>query len=271
MKVNRSYRVSIIQNMPLFEIEQSIENSLQLIKKAAAHAELIILPEMFITPYEFALMPKAAAFSEYTLLMLADIARETNTFICAGSIPVHLPHKAKLTNTSFLLDTSGRIIASYNKCHLFDVSLPEITVCESKVFSPGNDVSVTDTALGKIGVAICYDIRFPELCRKLALLGMQLLCVPAAFSQTTGSAHWHTVMRARAIENQVYLCAASPARNPDSSYPAYGHSMIVSPWGEIVAEAGIDEQIITAEINMSYLEKVRRQLPLLKHRRPELY
>jgi predicted amidohydrolase len=105
----------------------------------------------------------------------------------------------------------------------------------------------------------------------MALLGMQLLCVPAAFSQTTGSAHWHTVMRARAIENQVYLCAASPARNPDSSYPAYGHSMIVSPWGEIVAEAGIDEQIITAEINMSYLEKVRRQLPLLKHRRPELY
>ena len=177
----------------------------------------------------------------------------------------------KLTNTSYLINSSGNIIYEYNKCHLFDVQLDDLTVQESKVFTAGNSTSVIKTELGNIGISICYDIRFPELARKMTLQGMQAICVPAAFSKTTGKSHWHAILQARAIENQIYLYAASPACNPKSSYPAYGHSMIIDPWGEIVAEAGIGEEIIYGTIDLEFIKYVRHKLPLLNHRRADIY
>ena len=269
MTLKPKYRAAVVQNMPLYDTEKSISAASQLVAEAAATADIVILPEMFTTPYELTLMNTAARFTSAALKELCCIAKQNSSFICSGSMPVR--RSTKLTNTSYLIDRSGKLIYEYNKCHLFDVKLPQLTVSESKIFTAGDSIKTVETLLGKIGIAICYDIRFPELTRKMTLAGMQLLCLPAAFSETTGKAHWHTTMRARAIENQIYICVASPARNDKSSYPAYGHSMIISPWGEIIAEADCGQEIIYGEINPATIDKIRQQLPLLKHRRAKLY
>ena len=267
--ITEKYRAAVIQNMPLYNTEESIDAALNLVEQAASSADLIVLPEMFTTPYELVRMQQVSQYSPAALQKLKAAASRYSVIICSGSLPVQ--RDKKLTNRSYLIDDSGHVVYEYDKCHLFDVQLSELTVSESKFFAAGNSVSSVETQLGRIGISICYDIRFPEPARKMTLQGMQLMCVPAAFSETTGKAHWHTVMRARAIENQIYLCAASPAYNKKSSYPAYGHSLIVNPWGEVIAEAGRDEEIIYADIDPALISKVRRQLPLLKHRRPELY
>ncbi len=269
MKSPAPFQVAVIQNKPLFNTEASIQATLALIEQASSTAKLIVLPEMFTTPYEFARMQNASNYSGGTLQQLQLIAKKHSVLISAGSMPVQ--RKEKLTNTSYLIDESGEVLYEYDKCHLFDVRLKTLTALESKVFAAGSHTSLAQTQIGTIGTVICYDIRFPELARKMALNGMQILTVPAAFNTTTGNAHWHTVMRARAIENQIFICAASPARNKESSYPAYGHSLIINPWGEIVAEAGEDEEIIYGSIDMEALETIRVQMPLLKHRRPNLY
>ena len=263
------YRTAIVQNKPLRNTEASIAAALDLINTAAQKAGLVILPEMFTTPYEFALMRSASQFSSAALEKCRETAARHSVFICCGSMPVMRGNT--LSNTSYLISDTGLILYEYDKCHLFDVRLPEITVSESRIFSPGNSLKLAQTSIGCIGTIICYDIRFPELARRLTLDGMQLLCVPAAFSTTTGPAHWHTVMRARAIENQIYVCAASPARDADSAYPAYGHSMIVDPWGKIIAEAGHEETIIYADISLEMVSTIRKRMPLLEHRRAELY
>jgi len=155
--------------------------------------------------------------------------------------------------------------------HLFDVDIPDIEFKESDTITPGNRVTVVDTDPIKIGVAICYDIRFPELFRLMALKGADIMVVPGAFNMTTGPAHWKTTVRARAIDNQTYVAAVSPARNTNLSYVAYGHSIIVDPWGKVIGEAGYGEQIICATIDISYLKNVREELPLLKNRRTDIY
>ena len=149
--------------------------------------------------------------------------------------------------------------------------LKKLKLMESSVFVPGRELSCAATPLGKIGILICYDIRFPEMARKLALMGAEVLLVPAAFNTVTGPAHWHVMFRARAIENQVFIAAASPALTPDAQYRAYGHSMIVNPWGEVLAEAGTGKSIIYAEIDPQVLKDTRERLPLLKHRRKDIY
>ena len=177
----------------------------------------------------------------------------------------------KRFNKAYLISPEGKILLEYSKCHLFDVSFKNLRTRESNVFSYGNEIAITDTELGKIGMLICYDIRFPEMARKLALKGAEIILVPAAFNTVTGPLHWEIVFRARAIENQVYIAAASPARDSESSYQAYGHSMIIDPMGKILSEADIEETIIYGEFSPEILEETRNRIPLLKHRRPELY
>jgi omega-amidase len=137
------------------------------------------------------------------------------------------------------------------------------------VLSAGKTMTVFETEFCKAGVAICYDIRFPELIRKMTLAGAEIIIVPAAFNMTTGPAHWHVTSRARAIDNQIYIALASPARNPKSPYIAYGHSLAVNPWGKIISEASTGQEIIFAEIDTAYLGIIRQQLPLLSHRRTD--
>jgi predicted amidohydrolase len=142
---------------------------------------------------------------------------------------------------------------------------------ESETISAGKEITVFETEFCKFGVAICYDMRFPELFRCMSAAGAGIVAVPAAFNMTTGPAHWHLTARARALDNQVYFAAVSPARNTRSSYVAYGHSLVADPWGKIIAEAGTSETILYAKIDLGYIGKVRNQLPLLKHLRNDLY
>ncbi|MEG2199625.1 MAG: carbon-nitrogen hydrolase family protein, partial [Anaerovorax sp.] len=187
-----------------------------------------------------------------------------------GSIP-ELDND-KVYNTSFIFDKNGHIIGKHRKMHLFDIDVKGgISFKESDTLTAGNEMTVFDTEYGKMGVAICYDVRFPELFRKMTLAGAKLIILPAAFNMTTGPAHWDLSMRARALDNQIYFAAVSPARDVDSSYVAYGNSCIVTPWGEFCAKTDSREGILYGEIDFDYIEQVRGELPLLLHRRPDLY
>ncbi|MFC1504827.1 carbon-nitrogen hydrolase family protein, partial [Spirochaetota bacterium] len=263
-------KLAVCQLKPAYDKQKNIDKAVKMIKKASdAGANMALLPEMFVYPYEMNALMHITDTHDETISQLAACAKENNVYICSGSIP--LKKGKKLTNTSFLIDRKGNTILTYSKCHLFDVSFNELKVRESAYFSPGTEVQSASTEYGRIGIAICYDIRFPELIRKLTLQGIHILLVPAAFSILTGRAHWHTTFRCRAAENQIFIAAASPARNTASSYKAYGHSMIIGPWGDVLAEAKTGEKVIIAELNHRVLKEMRKRLPLLKQRRPDLY
>ena len=253
--------------------DSNIKKALEMIKIAAENkSNMVILPEMFNCPYD------NSKFREYaeerknskTLKAIKESAKELNLYIVAGSIPEL--EDDNLYNSSFIFDRDGEIIASHRKMHLFDIDIAgKISFKESETLSAGNQITVVDTELCKIGVAICYDIRFPELLRLMALRGAELIVIPGAFNMTTGPAHWETLIRARAIDNQLYVAAASPARNEELSYVAYGNSMVADPWGEIVARAGEKEEIVYADIKLSRVNDVREELPVLNGRRNDIY
>mgnify|MGYP000520266807 CR=1 FL=1 len=229
----------------------------------------VTLAEIFYYPYELHGIRQVADTDMKTLETLRDAAVRYGIYLCTGTMAIR--REAGFGNTAFLIAPSGDILLEYSKTHLFDVNLENLSFRESSFIVPGNSVEVARTPLGVIGILVCYDIRFPEIARMLALRGAEIIIVPAAFNTTTGPAHWHVMFRARAIENQLYVMAASQARTPASAYEAYGHSMVVDPWGNVVAEADDDETVVYAELKAETLEETRRRLPLLMQRRPELY
>ncbi|MDZ7836527.1 MAG: carbon-nitrogen hydrolase family protein [Actinomycetota bacterium] len=253
------------------EKQKNLNNARNMIRRAAKHADIIILPEMFNCPYSIEYFPQyAEQYPGPTTYMLSALARELKTFIVGGSIPEK--EENHIYNTSFVFNPQGNLVARHRKIHLFDVNIPgKISFMESKILSAGSRITTFDTGFCTIGLCICYDMRFPELIRAMSHKQAKLIIVPAAFNMTTGPAHWHVVTRSRALDNQVYLAAVSPARNQESSYIAFGHSVIVDPWGKIIAEAGSGQQIIYASLDLDYLTKVREQLPLLKHLKPDIY
>ncbi len=258
-------------------VEKDKKNNLVKAEKLIRHAkkefnaDIIVLPEMFNCAYNHKYFHiTAEKFPGETAIFLSGIALDLKTFIIGGSIPES--EDGNLFNTSYTFDPKGKLIARHRKIHLFDVNIKNgISFQESKYISPGNSITVFDTGFCRIGIAICYDMRFPELIRKMALEGASLIIVPAAFNMITGPAHWHTTARARAIDNQLYFVCASPARDASSDYIVYGHSLMVDPWGQIFSEAGEDETIISGIVNPSEVERVRKELPLLKQRKPEIY
>ncbi len=253
--------------------KRNIQRAAEMVREAADRgARMVILPEMFNCPYQTKLFPAYAEEfkSGETIAMLRETAMEKQIYLVGGSIPER--EGEAVYNSSFTFGPRGNLLGRYRKMHLFDVDLPGgPRVKESSTIGYGEKLAVFDTGMCRVGVVICFDVRFPELIRLLALDGVQLVVVPAAFNTTSGPAHWEMTMRARAVDNQVYLAAASPARDPEAGYVIYGHSMIVEPWGEIMAEAGEGEEIIIAEIDLERVEKVRRQIPLLNLRRHDLY
>jgi predicted amidohydrolase len=225
---------------------------------------------MFQTPYELPLLrSRAEESSGPTLARISALARALSLHIVAGSIPEK--RGGSCFNSAFVFAPDGREIGVHRKIHLFDVSLEEVRVQESAVLAAGEKPLVVETPFCRLGVAICYDTRFPEIFRYFETRGVEVVAIPAAFSRTTGIAHWHLLMRSRAVDFQVYLAAACPAPNPTSSYVAYGHSLVVDPWGKVLAEAGEGTEHVLAEIKAERLAKVRRELPLLQHRRRDLY
>jgi omega-amidase len=236
-------------------------------------ADIIALPEMFNCPYN------NKHFREYaetypngeTLNMLSSAAREKNVFIIGGSIP-ELDEQGRVFNTSFIFDNNGNLIGKHRKVHLFDIDIKNgIRFKESEVLTSGSDITIVDTPWGKVGVAICYDIRFPELIRLMALKGAKTVFVPAAFNMTTGPAHWELLFKSRALDNQIFVAGISPARNENYSYVAYGNSLIANPWGSITSRLDEKEGILIQDIDLEYIDEIRESLPLLKHRRGDIY
>ncbi|WP_330577777.1 carbon-nitrogen hydrolase family protein [Alkaliphilus serpentinus] len=265
--------LSVCQMMVSDKKEDNLKKAEDMIRRAVNDdgANLVVLPEMFNCPYNNSYFPGFA--EEYpgpTAGMLSSLAKELGVYIIGGSISER--EGDKIYNTSYIFNQEGKLLGSHRKMHLFDIDIEgEITFKESETLGRGNIPTVIETDFCKIGVAICYDMRFPELMRLMVLEGAEIIVIPAAFNMTTGPAHWKDLIKVRAIDNQVYFVAASPARNMKASYQPYGHSAIANPWGDFIAMAGEGEEIITGEIDLDYLEKIRQQLPLLKHRRTDVY
>jgi predicted amidohydrolase len=204
--------------------------------------------------------------NDQTLAAMCTAAARFGVWISVGSLALKLPDDDRFTNRSFMIDPSGQIVAQYDKIHMFDVTLSETEQYrESDGYRAGDHAVIADTAFGKIGMTICYDIRFPHLYRGLAKSGASILLIPAAFAQPTGRAHWEVLLRARAIETGCYVIAAAQTGEHQTSQrrprKTYGHSMIISPWGEIMADAGEDLGIIYADLDLSLVESTRARVP----------
>lgn len=239
---------------------------------AAEGARLVMLPEMFCCPYDSAAFPRYAELEGGPVWnVLAGAARQHRIYLVGGSMP-EVDEAGSIYNTCYIFDPQGRQIGKHRKMHLFDIDVSGgQRFRESDTLSSGNRVTVVDTDFGRLGVAICYDIRFPELARLMVLQGAKILAYPGAFNMTTGPAHWDILFRARALDNQVYVLGCAPARDETAGYVSYGNSLITSPWGKIAAQLGVEEGRLLTEIDLDEVERVRRELPLLQHRRLDVY
>jgi len=254
----------------------------RVLEASKAGANLIVLPECFNSPYGCQYFPKYAE----TLLphpptqdqspsyhALSDLAVESKAYLLGGSIPEYVPSTRKYHNTSLLFSPKGDLMATHRKVHLFDIDIPgKITFRESDVLSPGNKLTLVDLPeYGKIALAICYDIRFPELATIAARKDCFLLLYPGAFNLTTGALHWELQARARAMDNQVYVGLCSPARDMNASYHAWGHSMVVDPNAKILGEAGENEEIVYADLKGEEISETRKGIPINTQRRFDVY
>lgn len=270
------FRAGLVQMRSGRTIEANVRDATALIREAAAGgAQYVQTPEV-TTQMErdrakqmIETRPEAGNPS---LAHFQTVARELKIWLHIGSMAVAVDN-GQMANRAFLIGPTGAIAAKYDKIHMFDVALPNgETYRESKMFRPGSeavlaDVAISDSVHVKLGMTICYDLRFPGLYRALAQAGAQVLAIPAAFTKPTGEAHWLTLMRARAIENGCYVIAAAQAGKHENGRETYGHSVVVAPWGEVVAEAGSEPGVMFAEIDLGKVIEARTQVPSLLHDR----
>jgi predicted amidohydrolase len=266
-------KLALCQMNVIDDKEANLKKATSMITDSAnKNADFIVLPEMFNCPYS---NDKFIEYGEHedesiTLKAISELASENNVYILAGSIPEY--ENDNLYNTSYLFDRTGSVIAKHRKMHLFDIDVKDkITFKESDVLTAGDNVTVAETEFGKVGIGICYDVRFPELARLMVEDGALILFYPGAFNMTTGPAHWELLFRSRALDNQAFCVGVAPALNMDASYHSYGHSIVTNPWGEVISQADEKENIIFCEIDLSEIKKVREELPLLKNKRKDLY
>ena len=241
-------------------------------KAAAAGADLVALPEMFGCPYDTAAFPKyAEAVGGPLWRRCADLAKAYGMYLSAGSMP-ELGLGGKIYNTAYVFDRQGHQIARHRKMHLFDIDIAGGQYFkESDTLTAGNEITVFNTKWSKMGLCICYDFRFPELARLMTDRGAQIIFVPAAFNETTGPLHWELMFRSRAVDNQVFTVGTAPACDKSASYHSWGHSIAVSPWGKILNQLDRQEGYQFTAIDFAEVAAVRRQLPLLRHRRLDIY
>lgn len=237
-----------------------------------AGAELIAFPEnvSLIVQGRDKTLARVKSESEHPgVPFFADLARETGAWILAGSLGILLD-EGRVANRSFLFDDQGRIVARYDKIHMFDVDLAGgESYRESATFRPGEEAVVAATPWGGLGMTICYDVRFPYLHRALAQAGARIITAPAAFTVPTGRAHWHLLLRARAVETGCFVLAPAQVGTHDEGRQTYGHSLIIAPWGEVLADAGGEETgFVVADLDLSKVDEARGMVPALKHDRP---
>jgi predicted amidohydrolase len=201
------------------------------------------------------------------LAALQSVARELRIWLLIGSLTVRTD-EARIANRSYLVSDEGSVVATYDKIHMFDVTLPDGNVIrESSTYRPGDQAVIADIPWGRVGLTVCYDLRFPGLFRALAQAGAQLISVPSSFQRQTGKSHWHALLRARAIENECFILAPAMCGDHPGNRQTYGHSLIIDPWGEILAEAGEGVEVIYADIDPARVTRVRSMIPSLEHDR----
>uniref|UniRef100_A0A9L0SLL0 Omega-amidase NIT2 n=1 Tax=Equus caballus TaxID=9796 RepID=A0A9L0SLL0_HORSE len=285
-RVMATFRLALIQLQVSSVKSDNLTRACGLVREAAAQgAKIVCLPECFNSPYGTNYFPQyAEKIPGESTQKLSEVAKECSIYLIGGSIPEE--DAGKLYNTCAVFGPDGALLVKHRKLHLFDIDVPgKITFQESKTLSPGDSFSTFDTrgelltsalfvwktAYCRVGLGICYDLRFAELAQIYAQRGCQLLVYPGAFNLTTGPAHWELLQRGRAVDNQVYVATASPARDDKASYVAWGHSTVVTPWGEVLATAGTEEMIVYSDIDLKKLAEIRQQIPIFSQKRLDLY
>lgn len=290
-------RLALCQVKVTSDKAENIKHVENLIKSAVESSttdpiDLVVLPEVWNSPYSTSSFPIYAelvppisslpAFIDPSVspstAKLSELAKQLKIWIIGGSIPEYddvmsdKTTKRYLYNTCVVINSNGQIVAKHRKMHLFDIDIPgKMTFKESDSLTAGNQVTVFDSPWGKIGIGICYDIRFPEYAMLMRQQGCKLLVYPGAFNMVTGPAHWELLQRCRAVDNQLYVAACSPARDTTAGYVAWGHSSVVSPWGDVVCKAGHEEETIYADIDIMKVEEMRQNIPCLMQKRNDIY
>ncbi len=269
--MDRDVIAAAIQMNSTDDRESNLARAESLVRDASREgAELIVLPELFPMIAEFPAVVAAAEPVDGTIAKrFAALAAELRVLLVAGTICERAEGTEGVFNTSLFFDANGQLVGKYRKMHLFEVNIEgKAVINESQYFSAGNKVSVVATTAGNIAQSVCYDLRFPELYRAFAERNADIALVPSAFTKVTGAVHWKTLLQARAIENQMFVVAPNQVGQHYDELESYGHSMIIDPWGSVLAEAdGESEQVIVAKLESQKLKKVRERLPALRNRR----
>jgi predicted amidohydrolase len=267
-------RLACVQMTSRADKAANLETAERLVAQAAATgADVVVLPEKWNAIGTAEELHAAAESLEggESVEAMADWARRHGITLVGGSITERREGREKLSNTSLVLGSDGELVAIYRKIHLFDVEVGGVVYRESEAEEPGEEPVVARVEDWGLGLSVCYDVRFPELYRILALEGAELVTVPAHFTTPTGKDHWHVLLRARAIENQLYVAAAAQVGETLPGKPAYGRSLIADPWGIVLAQAPDEETVIAAELDRTRLLGIRDKLPSLKNRQPDAY
>jgi predicted amidohydrolase len=269
----RSLAAAAIQMSSTPDKEDNKETAAALIREAvSAGADLVALPELWSCHgLEDVYHANAEPVPGPTTEFLGDLARELGVYVLGGSILEGGPGAQRLSNTSTFFDPSGEITAVYRKIHLFDVRVSENEYLESATIAPGGEIATAKVGVATLGLSVCYDVRFPELYRLLALRGAEILTVPAAFTLQTGKDHWEILLRARAVENQAFVVAPAQWGHKANGRWTYGRSMIVDPWGTVLATCPDRDGYALATLDLDYLDRFRTEFPALANRRPEAY
>ena len=272
MSEGTRFKAALVQLRSVRDLEANVGTACGFIREAAAGgARYIQTPENTTTmglDRESLIAKTLPEAGNPYLARFTALAAELKVWLHIGSMGIKVKED-QLANRAFLIRPDGSIAARYDKIHMFDVDLPGgESYRESKRFTPGREAVLADLPWGKLGITICYDMRFPALYRTLAKGGAQILTAPAAFTKPTGEAHWHVLLRSRAIENMSFMLAAAQGGMHENGRPTFGHSIAISPWGEVLAEAGVDPCVISCDIDLAKVAEARARIPSLDHDRP---
>lgn len=264
-------RIACLQVNPTADVEQNVSEVLRMATEAVGQgAKFLLTPEhVALLDGRGKVMRDGARTQEGqpALLALRKFAAETGAWVLVGSVGI-LQDDGRISNRSYLIDGSGGIAATYDKIHMFDVVLPDgREMRESRRYRPGAEARLAATPWGDMGLTICYDLRFPQLFRALAKAGARIIAVPSAFTRPTGRDHWHTLLRARAIETGAFVIAPATCGEHPGGHDTYGHSLVVDPWGRVLGEAGDGPEVLIADLDLSAVASVRARLPSLEHDR----
>jgi deaminated glutathione amidase len=265
------FKIAMIQMRSGLKPASNIDDAVRMIGEAkSAGADYVLTPEMtniLAAKREQLFAAIVDEESDASLATLRELARQLGIYVHIGSLAIKLSHD-RAANRSFLVDPKGDIAARYDKIHMFDVDLADgESYRESRNYRPGEQAVLTDLPWGRLGLTVCYDLRFPALYRALAEAGASMLAIPSAFTRQTGEAHWHVLVRSRAIENGCFVFAAAQGGKHENGRDTYGHSLIVDPWGRIIAEGGIEPGVVMAEIDPAEVASARARIPSLQHGR----